>query len=45
MVMMISICEIMMEEMRKGDSSLPYSTYNLTKDFDWDNPDYDQSGR
>ncbi len=36
-----AFCEIMME----GDSqgrlfSYPIPTYNLTKDFDWDNPDY-----
>jgi len=37
-----AFCEIMME----GDSvgrlfPFPIPTYNLTKDFDWDNPDYE----
>jgi ribonucleoside-triphosphate reductase len=37
-----AFCEVMM----KGDAqgrlfSYPIPTYNLTKDFDWDNPDYE----
>lgn len=36
-----AFCEIMMEGDAQGRLfSFPIPTYNLTKDFDWDNPDY-----
>lgn len=37
-----AFCEIMMEGDAQGRLfSYPIPTYNLTKDFDWDNPDYE----
>ena len=36
-----AFCEVMMEGDAQGRLfSFPIPTYNLTKDFDWDNPDY-----
>jgi ribonucleoside-triphosphate reductase len=37
-----AFCEVMMEGDAQGRLfSYPIPTYNLTKDFDWDNPDYE----
>ncbi len=37
-----AFCELMMEGDAKGRIfTFPIPTYNLTKDFDWDNPDYE----
>ena len=37
-----AFCEVMMEGDAQGRLfSYPIPTYNLTKDFDWDNPEYE----
>ncbi|RKX59503.1 MAG: ribonucleoside triphosphate reductase, partial [Thermodesulfobacteriota bacterium] len=37
-----AFCELMMEGDAKGRIfTFPIPTYNITKDFDWDNPDYE----